>query len=308
MDKKLLYLDTDISLGTPGAEIDDGAALIYLLRNPKIELLGAGAVFGNVPLRDAVLNLDRMLTWLGAENVPLGIGAEKPINDDMIWFEEWRAQYRPTLPWTPRPVTTQAADLMVNLVHQYPGQVSILGIGPMTNLALALRLDPEIASLAKEVVVMGGSFNAREPFAEFNVHCDPEAAQIVFDADWKVHVLGLDITGQIQFSRQDFACLRDGNPAIELLRTQAPGWIDRVEGMGWHQGGCGLHDAVAAAYLTDETIFKTEDTGIKVELQNAEDRGITRFSAPREDQPAVNAVTNVDVNKCRDLIWSYLQL
>ena len=307
MNKKLVYVDTDVGLGTPGAEIDDGAALIFLLHNKSIDIVGAGSVFGNVPLPDATLNLDRLLTWLDGEHILLGLGAEKPLVTDTAWSEDWQSAYGKTLAWNTRPVTYLAANLIIHTIRSHPGQVSILSLGPMTNLALAVRLEPAIISMAREVIVMGGSFNAQNPSPEFNVRCDPEAAQIVFRSEWNVHALGLDVTRRVHFSRRDFASLPDGDPAVELLRTQAPGWIDRMEGMGWDQDGCALHDAMAAAYLVDNTIFQTEQTGIEVELANPNSRGITRFSAPKENQPAVRVITGVDSGKCHDLIWSHLE-
>jgi inosine-uridine nucleoside N-ribohydrolase len=177
----------------------------------------------------------------------------------------------------------------------------------MTNLALAVRLDPAIISLTREVIVMGGSFNRENPSPEFNVRCDPEAAQIVFNAGWNVHALGLDVTRRVHFSRRDFSTLPDGNAAVELLRAQAPGWIDRMEEMGWDEDGCALHDAMAAAYLVDDTIFQTGQTCVEVELANPDLRGVTRFSPAINNSPPVTVITNVDVRKCHDLIWSHIQ-
>jgi len=306
MNKKLIYVDTDVSLGTPGAEIDDGAALIFLLRNKRIEVIGAGSVFGNVPVEDATLNLDRLLNWLGSEHINLGKGSEKPLTADMSWFDEWQSRYEPTLPWTPRVTSISSAKLMIQTICANPGQVSILALGPMTNLALALQLEPAITSLTHEVIVMGGSLSSQDASPEFNIRCDPEAAQTVLNAGWNVHILGLDITRRVHFSRDDFAALPDGNPAVELLRMQAPGWIDRMEEMGWEHDGCALHDAVAAAYLVDRSMFQTEQASVEVELSELGLRGLTRFSVPRADKPIVTAVTGVDTEKCREFIWSYL--
>ena len=307
MNKKLVYVDTDVGLGTPGAEIDDGAALLFLMHNPSIDIVGAGSVFGNVALHDATINLDRLLTWLNGEHIPLGRGAQKPLIADMTWFEGWQAGYGETLPWKCRSIPILAANLMIDAVRAHPGQVSILSLGPMTNLALAIRLDPAIVSLTREVIVMGGSFNNQNSAPEFNVRCDPEAAQIVFSAGWDVHILGLDSTRRVHFSRGDFASLSDVNPAAAMLRAQAPGWIDRVEAMGWEQDGCALHDAVAAACLADETIFQVETMGVEIELADPNLRGLTRFFPERETQSPVKVVTGLDHAKCRELIWSHLE-
>src|SRR5689334_15449464 len=306
MDTKHIYVDTDVSLGTPGAEIDDGAALIFLLRNKSIEVIGAGSIFGNVSVDDATLHLDRLMTWLGAEHINLGKGAEKPLTTDMSWFKEWESRYGQSLPWTLRVMNISAAELIVKTICAQPNQVSILALGPMTNLALALQLESTITSLTHEVIVMGGSLSSQNASPEFNIHCDPEAAQIVLNAGWKVHILGLDITRRVHFSLADFAALPDGNPAVDLLRMQAPGWIDRMEEMGWEHDGCALHDAVAAAYLVDRSMFQTEQASVQVELSNSGLRGMTRFSVPQEDKPIITAVTNVDTEKCREFIWSYL--
>jgi inosine-uridine nucleoside N-ribohydrolase len=258
-------------------------------------------------VQDTVLNLDRLLTWLDGEPIPIGLGAEGPLLGNMAWFEDWRAGYQKTLPWHPRRKTQLAASLMIDTIYAYPGQVSILALGPMTNLALAVRLEPTIVPLTRQVIVMGGSFRSRDRVPEFNVRCDPEAAQMVFSAGWVVHVLGLEITRRVHFSRSDFSSLRDGNPAVELLRAQAPGWIKRVEAMGWEQDGCALHDAVAVAYLVDNAIFETEKVSVEVELIHPESRGVTQFSTAAEGKPTVTAIRDLDIAKCRELIWSHLQ-
>jgi len=307
MNRKLVYVDTDVGLGTPGAEIDDGAALIFLLRNPFLDLIGAGSVFGNVPIQDADLNLDRLLTWLGREDIPRGFGAAGSLLGNTAWFEPWQSRYGKTLSWNSHPASYLAASLIIHTIHTHPGQLSILSLGPMTNLALAVRLDPTIVPLTREVIIMGGSSNIQNPAPEFNVRSDPEAAQIVLRSGWQLHILGLEITRRVHFSRRDFASLPDGNRAVELLRAQAPGWIDRMEEMGWEQDGCALHDAVAAAYLVDDTLFETEETYVDVELADADSRGLTRFSPAPEDRRGVKVITGLDVLKCRDLIWSYLQ-
>ena len=307
MNKKIVYVDTDVGLGTPGAEIDDGAALISLLRDPLMNVVGAGSVFGNVSLDDAAINLDRLLIWLGGEHIPVGRGAGKPLIAGNAWFESWKSAYGKTMDWNARSAPWLAANLIIDAIRTHPGQVSILSLGPMTNLALAILLEPAIIPLTREVIVMGGSFDDQDQAPEFNVRCDPEAAQMVFSSGWNIYVLGLDITRRVHFSRRDFSSLSGVNPAVELLRAQAPGWIDRMEEMGWEHDGCALHDAVAAAYLMDNTIFKTGEASVAVELADPNSRGVTRFFPATIGRPVVNVVTDLEAIKCRDLIWSHLE-
>jgi inosine-uridine nucleoside N-ribohydrolase len=306
MVEKLVYVDTDVSLGTPGAEIDDGAALIFLLRRDDVDIVAAGSVFGNASVEDTATNLHRVLTWMGGDKIPIGLGAAKPLVADMSWFDEWSSGYGDTLPWVMRPASITAAQLLIESIRSFPGRVTLLALGPMTNLALAVRLAPDIVPLVHEVIAMGGSFNVQNPTPEFNSRCDPEAAHIVVNAGWDVHLLGLDITRRVHFSRRDFSLLPGGNPAVELLRSQAPGWIGRVEDMGWEQDGCSLHDAVAAAYLVDDTLFTVEEACVEVELAQPDQRGLTRFMPKDTGRPVVRVVTDLDVEKCRDLIWSQI--
>ena len=135
---------------------------------------------------------------------------------------------------------------------------------------------------------MGGSFNIQNPTPEFNVRCDPEAAQIVFSSGWKVHILGLDITRRVHFSRRDFASLPDGNPAVELLRAQAPGWIDRME--EW----VGSRMAARCMMPWQPPIWlmirssRRRKPAVEVELADPNSRGVTRFSSRNEKhQPIV---------------------
>jgi purine nucleosidase len=313
--KRLVLVDTDVSLGTPGAEIDDGAALIALLRSTGLAVQGITTVHGNVPVELATHNLRRLLSFLGRDEIPVGLGAVLPLLEDPSWFAPWQTRYGPTLPWPDQPPLPAGANLLVNLIRANPGQITILALGPLTNLALALRLAPDIAGKVQEVVAMGGSFDSHEPAAEFNVRCDPEAAHIVFTAAWPLRLLGLDVTRQVLFSREDFRRLPDANPALRLLKSQAPGWIDVVEEQGWESGGCALHDAVAVAALLDESLFGYVEATVEVELAEPSKRGLVTFrqqkgrpqgEASQSHGGTTRVAVSLDVSRCHALIWSHL--
>jgi len=308
MVERMVYVDTDISLGTPGAEIDDFAALLMLLRSPQVALAGIGSVFGNAPVADVDTNLARLLFWLEGADIPTASGAAAPLQENLNWFTEWQAGYGATLPFDFSRPQQSSAELLIELARTHPGELTILAIGPLTNLALALRQAPEIAGQVRRVVAMGGSFTASNP--EFNIHCDPAAAQAVLQAGWPVTLLGMEITRQMAFSRADFAALPDTNPAMRLFKGQAEGWIDRVESMGWEKDGCALHDAAAAAYLLRPEFFETQKAKVEVTVEGSGKlpAGATVLKLVSEDEgQEVEVVTRVDAQACRELIWSFMQ-
>lgn len=299
----MIIFDTDMSLATPGAEIDDGAALIFLLRAMGERVTAVTTTHGNTTLENALHNSRRLLAYLNRSDVPLGRGAAHGLIEAKAWFAEWQAGYGPTPPWPDESPLPLAANLIINTVRANPGQVTLIAVGPLTNLALAVRLAPDIVPLVRQVVTMGGSL-ADKTTPEFNAHCDPEAAHVVLHAGWPLRLIGLEITSQVPFSRAAFASLPDNNPALTLLKTQADGWIDRVESMGWGHNDCSLHDALAVAAVFDESLFEWQETAVSVTLHPENRRGITR-AVPKAGSLVETAVS-VNADRCRELIWSYL--
>ena len=300
----LIAIDTDVSLGTPRAEMDDGAALIALLKG-NAEVRCIGTVHGNVQVTEATHNLRRLLSYLGREQIPVGRGSELPLVHDPSWFVPFQARYGPTPPWPDEPELPAAALLLIDTIRAHPGQVTVLALGPLTNLALAARLAPDIISAVYEVVCMGGTYGDSDA-PEFNARCDPEAAHIVYSAGWPLRVLGGDITCRVHFERERFAQLPDDEPALALLKQQAPGWIDTVEEQAWAQGGCALHDAVAVAGLLDETLFKFAPATVTVELREEARRGATNVEQVAASAANARVAVEVDAGRCRDFIWSLL--
>lgn len=300
----IILFDTDIGLGTPRAELDDGAAIVFLLRALGDKVAGVTAVHGNASLESAMNNSRRLLAYLERTDIPLGRGAASGLVEQKEWFAEWEAGYGDTPPWPPAQDEPLAANLIIDTIRANPGEVVILAVGPLTNLALALRLAPDIVGKVRQIVSMGGSFGQEDPQPEFNARCDPEAAQAVLNAGWPIQLIGLNITTQLIFTYDDFASLPDSNPALTLLKEQAPGWIDRVVARGWEQDGCALHDALAVAAVMDPSLFSWQQTAVSVELCDPERRGATYLQDTETGHVAV--ATAVDAVRCRELIWRYL--
>ncbi len=191
--------------------IDDSLALLYLLASPEAEILGIASTAGNVPVEQVAANNLNWLALCGAPNIEVALGAREPLVIPLRTTEETHGPQgigHAVLPDSGRKRSVRTAtDLWVDLVREYPGQLTGLVTGPLTNLALAIRREPDLPSLLKRLVVMGGSFNYpgnTTPTAEWNVSVDPHAAKEVFDAFSVVPahrrpiICGLNVTESIE--------------------------------------------------------------------------------------------------------------
>src|SRR6185437_15919771 len=189
-----IILDTD-----PG--IDDALALVLALDSPEVQLEAITTVHGNVPVEMTTRNALGLLEVAGRSDVPVARGSAQPLVRAPV---DAKYVHGPTglgtlaLPEPQTSVVTQsAADLIIERVQAAPGEVTLVPIGPLTNLALALRREPAIASQVREVVIMGGALRVPgnvTPAAEFNIYADPHAAQVVFKAGWPIRLVALDVT------------------------------------------------------------------------------------------------------------------
>jgi inosine-uridine nucleoside N-ribohydrolase len=300
----MILFDTDLGLGTPNAELDDGAALMVLARRAREQLAGITVVHGNVTVGLALQNAARMQAYLSIKDVPLGRGQALPLLQDPSWFADFQAKYGITPPWPTAADLPWAVDLILDTVRANPGQVTLLAVGPLTNLAMALRLEPELPKLVKQVVSMGGNLDSDEP--EFNVRCDPEAAQIVYEAGWPLKLIGLEITRQILFTRADFEEMLTDAPVNHLLVNQSSGWISRVEAEGWETGGCSLHDALAVAAALQPDMFEFKTADISVVLDDTVSRGSTRVALKDDPDGQPQVAVAVDHERSRTFIMDAL--
>jgi purine nucleosidase len=206
MPKLKVLFDTD-----PG--IDDAMALLLLARHPDVELLGISTVFGNAGIDTVTRNALYLKDVFGL-TAPVAQGAAGPIEGDHTAPPPHVVHGENGLGNIELPATILATSdprsghqLIIDLVRQHPNEITLVAVGRMTNLALALREAPEIAGLVKSVVVMGGAFGRNghsgnvTPVAEANIFGDPVAADIAFGAPWPVTIIGLDVTKEVTMSR-----------------------------------------------------------------------------------------------------------
>ncbi|MDO5025384.1 MAG: nucleoside hydrolase [Trueperella sp.] len=195
MATKPLYFDCDCG-------VDDAVALVYLAKSPEISLVGVGTVCGNIDSPQAAENSLRLLGLCGRSDVPVAIGENRFLTRD---FTGGPVEIHGTngiggveLPAVDKkPVEKSAAQLLVELANEFPGELEICAVGPLTNLARAIALDPDLPDKVQQVTVMGGAFGVPgnvSPVAEANIWNDPEAAQIVVEQPWAISFVGLDVT------------------------------------------------------------------------------------------------------------------
>jgi inosine-uridine nucleoside N-ribohydrolase len=236
-----LLVDSDISLGVPGAEIDDGAALIAVQRHRDLEMVAVTTTFGNATVETVTTSARRLLHALDADLTPCS-GADRPVTPGRAFSPPWEPEH--TL--TGGDPSTTGAEHIIAAASQRPG-LEVLAIGPLTNVAIALTLEPALRHNIRRIYAMGGDTS---PDSEFNFTADPAAVVTVLSSGIPVTLFGLDITKQATFTRDWFCRLPKNDPALAMLADAAPNWIDMVERHGWSNGSCALHDAVAAVYLT----------------------------------------------------------
>lgn len=182
--------------------VDDTLAILYAALHPEIELLGVGAVWGNVDIDTATRNSLHTVHLAGRPEVPVARGADRPLlQTPPVFAYHVHGDDGQGNAGTGRsvgePVARTAAEQMIALAKEHPGEVEIVAVGPLTNVAIALGLCPELPSLVRGITIMGGAAlapgNVTE-VAEANIWCDPDAAAAVFNADWTLTMVGLDVT------------------------------------------------------------------------------------------------------------------
>jgi len=264
-----ILLDTDI-----GTDIDDAVALAYLLRQPRCELLGITTVTGEPDKRASLA--DAVCRAGGRTDIPIHVGAANPL---LLPIKQPQAAQAEALtdrwPHAEYSLRSTAAEFLRDTIRSRPSEITLLAVGPLTNIALLFALDPEIPSLLKQVVLMGGWFYA--PEQEWNIINDPHAAAMVFAAPVsKLVAVGIDVTEQCKL------------PANECRRrfTAAGGPLGMVAEMAeiWFRGTGHItfHDPLAAALIFDETLCEYESHPVEVELVSPRLLGQTTFGRDLE--------------------------
>lgn len=268
-----IIIDTD-----PGA--DDALAILLALNSPELDVKALTVVAGNVVVDQGLLNALKLVSLAGRCDVPVARGAGQPLVGTLTTAEFFNGNNGLGDAALPAPACRAdprfAADLIIQLVHEHPHEITLVSIGPLTNIALAVSKDPSMVSLVKEVVLMGGGIaggNATAA-AEANIHNDPEAAQVVFRAGWPLTMVGLNVTEQTVLARADLDRLAqthgpENDFAVSVLRFLV-GLAERLGGEGTP-----MHDPLAVGAAIDRSLIRTNDMRVEIELRGEFTRGET---------------------------------
>jgi inosine-uridine nucleoside N-ribohydrolase len=268
-----VIIDTD-----PG--IDDAMAILLALNSPELKVEALTVVPGNVDGRQGLENALKIASLAGRCDLAIAGGAQHPLNQKLITAQYWHGSNGfagVELPASKCKVDSRfGPDLIIELVHKYPHEVTLVPVGPLTNIALAVSKDPTIVPLVKNIVIMGGSITGGNVngAAEANIYNDPEAAAIVFNAGWMVTMLGSDVGERTLITRKHLADLqRAHGPETDFIAKLTDYYVSRSEKSGYD--GAAMYDPLAVAIAIDPTLVTLKDMHVDVETQGEFTRGET---------------------------------
>ena len=284
MSVKLL-LDTDI-----GSDIDDAVCLAYLLRQPACDLLGVTTVSGEPARRAMIVSA---LCRAAGKDIPILPGAGDPL---IVPQRQPRVPQADALARWPHAEEQdfprgEAVEFLRKTIRAHPGEITLLAIGPLTNVALLFHADPEIPALLKGLVLMGGAFTDAPgvPRREWNILLDPHAAAIVYRAAPPVHrSVGLDVTLRVKMAADEVR-RRFQTPNLLPVLDFAEVWFRERKDIAFH-------DPLAAAAIFDEQVCAFEQGSVEVDLHEGKDRGRTIWTAGQDAGPHEVAL-NVDAER-----------
>ena len=263
--------------------VDDTMAIMYAALHPDIDLLAVGSVWGNVDVPTATRNTIHTLEMVGRGDVPVAQGAAGPLLRKDTYFayfvhgEDGQGNAFDGAPVGPAADTT-AAQQIIDLVHAHPGEVWLVPVGPLTNIATALALDPELPSLVAGVSIMGGNALApgnASPVAEANIAHDAEAAAAVFRAPWPIIMAGLDVTMKVLITAERRAALDAGGKAAAYLSRIMQFYGDYI-GQSFGEWTATMHDSIAVAAAAGTLIVRSAPVvNVEVDCSGGPSHGAT---------------------------------
>ena len=291
---------------------DDAIAMLMAGHHPALEFIAVLPVHGNVHLEVTLENTRRLLSAGKLEHVPVYVGANAPLIGPIIAGDGDQIIRLPFSESSIKPQETHAVNFLIDYYMSGEGKETIyMPIGPLTNLALALRIEPKLAERIPKIVTMGGAYieGNTTPSAEFNILADPEAAHIVYSAGIPITMIGLEVTDKAEIRKEDVKRIREiGTPWADAAAEIIDIIIDIHLKYPGRTGGI-VYDACAIAAVIDPTIVQTKSMHIDIEINGKYTRGRTvadirdRKKLPKN----VEAGTSINREKFLDILYESLR-
>ena len=293
---------------------DDAIALMLAMASPgELDLLGISAVAGNVPLVLTEANARAIRDVAGRSEVPVYAGCPRPMIKPLETAEYVHGKSGidgANLPQPSRPVEeSHAVDWLIDILRNAEAPITVATLGPLTNIAMAIIMAPEIIDNISELVLMGGALSLGNitPAAEFNIYSDPHAAHVVFEAGLKLTMIGLDVTHQARATPERLEAIRAiGNPAANSVAGMLDFYgAQYIETFG---EGAPLHDPCVIAYILQPELFSGQDMRVDIEMDSPLTAGSTVCDLhDRSGRPAnAHVVEKIDSVRFFDLVQERL--
>ncbi|MFA6354264.1 MAG: nucleoside hydrolase [Candidatus Paceibacterota bacterium] len=298
MIKNKIIIDCD-----PG--VDDALAIIFVLQSPKLEILGITTVAGNRDLKSTTRNALRVLSSFNITTIPVCAGASKPLSRNLYEPKEDSSHGidglgDANIPEASFEAKENAVEFLKNLIEKNPGEVSLVAIGPLTNIANVLNVvDPK---KIKDIWIMNGVFwkegNAT-PYAEFNAYIDPEATKIVYESGVPIYAVGLDATDQFSLSRAEFEKLKE----IKTFQAQ---FVSKIFDWAFkrreREKYAVFWDFLTVFWLLNRSLISSRHGKVEVEI-SGEQEGQTKFIETNDGQ--VEVAEKLDINQCQKIFFEF---
>jgi purine nucleosidase len=305
---KQIILDTDI-----GTDVDDAMALALALASPELLIEGITTVHADAPLRARIAR--RLLALAGRESIPVIPGASLPLQMPLPENFHWKPRLRghegvgvlDPADLSPTPDVTATADdaahFIIEKARAYPGELSLVAVGSLTNLGRALQIQPRLADWIRDVTIMGGVLDTQRftwpPMFEVNLNCDPLASQLVFAANWPITLVPMEVTTQVYLTADDRAAMRAWDSPlttilVQLMENMQASFADFSREVGvtgdFFQGRTYMHDplAIYASMACQHLTVRRMPVRLEV-IDN-----VLRTMSPSDDAPNVHVCVDVD--------------
>lgn len=305
MKQERFILDTD-----PG--IDDALTILYALASPEVKMEAITVVNGNCPMKQGVINALSVLELLNASSIPVAAGMDRPlvlpvVNAEVTHGKNGLGYAELPTPHT-KPHQNHAVELIKDYVLENPGEISIVAIGPLTNIAMLVRLYPQVVGKVKHLYIMGGAINHcgnMTPQAEFNIYCDPHATHIVFHSGIPFTLVPLDVTYQTLMTEEDLERINQVHSPVSEFIVKSSRYVMEFLSESQAVKGCALNDPLALAALFQSHLLDISHLVLDVDTNQGVSMGKTFADFYNYEQKTENGYVALDV-RARDFVELFI--